>query len=131
LDSLLNLNNQQHPYVSDQDHLHKRPRLDPTAQMPTSYSDGLYRQDGQEKPPLGGQSGTGLITNHEPPGVFGGCTGSRLADCFASFSMCSTSDSQPCMCSYAAVSTRRSQKRHTNGRFSVPAACYTSGIRLP
>ncbi|KAK3309555.1 uncharacterized protein B0T15DRAFT_387850, partial [Chaetomium strumarium] len=95
LDSLLNLNNQQHPYVSDQDHFHKKPRLDPTAQMPTPYSDGLYRRDGQEKPPLGGQPGAGVIPSHKPPGLFGGWTGSRLADCFASFSMCATSDSQP------------------------------------
>ncbi|KAK4240835.1 hypothetical protein C8A03DRAFT_12829, partial [Achaetomium macrosporum] len=95
LDSLLNLSNQQHPYASDQDHFHKKPRLDPTIQMPASYSSSLYRQDGQEKPLLGGQPGAGVITDHRASGLFGGWTGSRLADCFASFSMCSTSESQP------------------------------------
>jgi hypothetical protein len=77
--------------------------LSPTSQMPPPYSDGL--SSGQEKVPLGGQPDAGMDAgmdaDRKPHGLFpgrshsSGWTGSRLADCFASFSMCTPFESQP------------------------------------
>ena len=86
---------QQHP-------LHKKIRLDTDIHMPTSYTSDLPAHDGQEKSPLAGQRSPGVNAGRKPYGLFtegggisSGWTGSQLADCFASFSMCSPFDSQP------------------------------------
>lgn len=62
--------------------------------MPTPYTGHLSAQDGQEKSPLAGQPGPVANAGRKPYGLLtegafsSGWTGSRLADCFASFSMC-------------------------------------------
>lgn len=67
--------------------------------MRPPYSDGL--SSGQEKTLLGGQPDAGMDAGGKPHGLFpersqsSGWTGSRLADCFASFSMCPPFESQP------------------------------------
>ncbi|KAL2023444.1 hypothetical protein VTK56DRAFT_2440 [Thermocarpiscus australiensis] len=94
---LLDLSSQQH-------HSHKRPRLDTSFHMPTPASHDLSAQDGQEKSPLAAHLGPGVDAGRKPynffsnGGLSSGWTGSRLAECFASFSMCppcSTFESQP------------------------------------
>ena len=109
VDALLDLGNQQYPYSShppqhlDQDtphHFSKKPRLSSSTPMPTQpYSDG------QEKSPVGppvGQPDAGMSPGRESHGLFpgtsigSGWTGARLADCFASFSMCPPFDSSSC-----------------------------------
>ncbi|KAK4153399.1 hypothetical protein C8A00DRAFT_33883 [Chaetomidium leptoderma] len=108
VDVLLDLNNRHYPYPSNHQHLdpgsqhsHKKPRLSPSSQMPTPYSDGLSPHHGQEKTPLGDQLDAGMSPDRSPHGLFpgrslsSGWTGSRLAGCFASFSMCPPFEPQP------------------------------------
>ncbi|KAK3935992.1 hypothetical protein QBC46DRAFT_38398 [Diplogelasinospora grovesii] len=95
--TLLDLSSRQSYQLS---HLHKRPRLQLESNMPnsSSYSDDAgAQQDGHEKSPLAGPSDH-VNSNARrsfsvfPQGSFSsGWTGTRLADCFASISMC-----QPC-----------------------------------
>jgi hypothetical protein len=107
LSVLLDLSNHQH-------HLHKRPRLDPSISMSTPYSDDPASQDGLEKASLAGPQGRDGSAERKPFAAFSetfpsGWTGSRLADCLASFSMCppcSTYEPQPSTFLYA-NSTRR------------------------
>jgi hypothetical protein len=94
---LLDLSSRQSYQLS---HQHKRPRLQLESNMPnsSSYSDDAgAQQDGHEKSPLAGPSDH-VDSNARrsfsvfPQGSFSsGWTGTRLADCFASISMC-----QPC-----------------------------------
>ncbi len=71
--------------------------------MPATYSADFPAHDGQEKTPLGGQLDAGVTADRKPFGPFSerslssGWTGARLADCFASFSMCPPFESQTCM----------------------------------
>jgi hypothetical protein len=113
VNALLDLSNQQYPFANQpqhqdpegQHHFHKRLRLSPSTSMPSlPYSDGLPVHNGQEKSPLGppaGQPDAGAGTARKPHGLFPGrdvttgWTGTRLADCFASFSMCPPFEAQP------------------------------------
>ena len=75
---------------------HKRPRLSSGNLMPSSLPGSPVAQDAQEKPLLSlPQSEGGNNGRRSFPGLDGdipsGWTGSRLANCFSSFSMC-----QPC-----------------------------------
>lgn len=110
VDALLDLNNQQYPYPAgeqhpdpgSQRHFHKRPRLNTTTQMPLPYPDDLSAQSSREKTPLGGQPDPGMDADRKPNGLFpegglSGWTGSRLADCFASITMCPPFEPQPGM----------------------------------
>ncbi|KAK4097515.1 hypothetical protein N658DRAFT_433826 [Parathielavia hyrcaniae] len=69
--------------------------------MTTSYSDGLPVPHAQEKAPLGVQPDGGTNAGRKSYGLLpgrsfsSGWTGARLADCFASISMCSPFESQP------------------------------------
>jgi hypothetical protein len=102
--------NQEHPSLDTQHPFHKRPRLTQGIQMPAPYADGAPEQGGQEeKTPLGRQpdGGTngvrrsyGLLPGRSLPS---GWTGARLADCFASISMCPPFESEPGMFSASAV----------------------------
>ncbi|KAK3905192.1 hypothetical protein C8A05DRAFT_41853 [Staphylotrichum tortipilum] len=102
LDALLDLSNLQPPEPPpEQQHFHKRLRLNTDVPMPTTYSD-FPAHDGQEKTPLGGPLDAGVNAGgRKPYGSFSerslssGWTGARLADCFASFSMCPPFESQP------------------------------------
>lgn len=86
-----------------QQHLHKRPRLNTSTSMPTPYTDDPSIQDGPEKPPLVDSSARPDETDRKPftpvaDGFTPGWTGSRIADCLASFALCppcTTYESQP------------------------------------
>lgn len=117
VNALLDLSNQQYPFtghpqhpdLEGQHHFHKKLRLSPSASMPSlPYTDGLPVHHGQEKSPLGppsgppaGQPDAGTGAIRKSHGLFPvrdvatGWTGTRLADCFASFSMCPPFESQP------------------------------------
>ncbi len=108
LDALLDFSNQPHLELNDHPHFHKRPRLDTGAdiQMPALFSSSFSPEDGHEKAPLGGEPAAAVNDSRKPYALFpektlsSGWTGTRLADCFASFSMCPPFESQPCMCPY-------------------------------
>ncbi|KAK4129320.1 hypothetical protein N657DRAFT_639918 [Parathielavia appendiculata] len=93
-------NNQEQPNLVAQHHSHKRPRLNQSIPMPVSYSDDLPVPHGQEKTPLGIQPDGGTNAGRKSYGLLpgrslsSGWTGARLADCFASISMCSPFESQ-------------------------------------
>jgi hypothetical protein len=87
--------------------VHKRPRLNTDFSMPMSYSNGRSGQDTKEKAPFASSSNVGSHTGRKAFGFFpddgipSGWTSSRLAECFASFTMCqpcSPFDSSPGMC---------------------------------
>jgi hypothetical protein len=103
--TLLELDSQRDLDRIGQHHSYKKPRLNTstTVPMPAPYSDNLFPPGGQEKTSLGGQPGAGFNARCKPYEAFpeggpsSGWTGSRLADCFASFSMCPPFESQSCM----------------------------------
>lgn len=72
----------------------KRQRLNSDIPMSSPFSSSPAAQDVQEKPPLSGhpsQADDGDSTRRQFPaldGIPAGWTGSRLANCFASFAMC-------------------------------------------
>ncbi|KAK0734452.1 hypothetical protein B0T26DRAFT_737127 [Lasiosphaeria miniovina] len=86
---LLELSTRQH-------HIHKRPRLNTSLHMSAPYSgDEPLSHNGLEKSPLTSRPGhNGSVLPPRPPaaltdnGFPSGWTGTRLADCFASFGMC-------------------------------------------
>ncbi len=127
LDALLDFSNQQHLELTDQPHFHKRLRLDTGAdiQMPALFSSAFSLEDGQEKLPLGGDPGAAVHGSRKAYAPFpertlsSGWTGTRLADCFASFSMCPPFESQPCMCPYSCCPC---VSREANGTLTASSA---------
>lgn len=102
-----------------QHHSYKKPRLNTSsiAPMPAPYSDDFFPPGGQEKTSLGGQPDAGINARRKPYELFpesgpsSGWTGSRLADCFASFSMCPPFETQPCMIPMRCLTTGRAENR--------------------
>ena len=73
--------------------LNKKPRLNPSTPMSASYSEDPASLEGHEKSPLAGPPGRAANDARKPfegfaEGFSSGWTGSRLAECLASFSMC-------------------------------------------
>jgi hypothetical protein len=132
----LELDSQQDLDPVGQHHSFKKPRLNTstTFPMPSPSSDNFFPEGDQEKTSLGGQPGAGINGRRKPyepfpeSGPSSGWTGSRLADCFASFSMCPPFESQPCM-TLDAVSTCR-MRRNTNRFISIPTARFTHNVWL-
>jgi hypothetical protein len=101
--------NRVHSVAVDDDHrhLHKKLRLSPESQMAPSYPSSIPGPSAQEKTSLSGETdrsepGRRSHGFHPPRSPSSGWTGSRLAECFANFSVCSSSvcspfGSQPCM----------------------------------